>query len=395
MKRKNFIRLTPIWLFIVLAPLFSENYIYAQQKGDNIVIGEIVTIQSKVLNEERKLLVYKPVGYDQSQEKYPVLYLLDGHLQFHFCTGIIWSLSRFGRIPRMLVIGILNTDRNRDFTPTKVLNPTEGGADNFIKFMKDELIPYIDKNYRTQPFRILNGSSLCGMFAIYTLLTAPNTFNAYIASSPSLWWDKRSLLKKAEIEFEKRFEYKPNKFLLITAGRRDDSNARDTDHILSSTESFCKILKKKSLQGLEWHFNIYKKGDHLTTPLQSFAIILETLYSNWQLSKKVLDAGVEAIQVHFKSVSEKFGYKIPIPEKAYNSLGYNLMNQQKYEEAIGVFKLNVKLYPNSWNVYDSLAEAYMKIGNKEHAIKTYEKSLVLNPQNDNAMGMLNILREKK
>ncbi len=71
------------------------------------------------------------------------------------------------------------------------------------------------------------------------------------------------------------------------------------------------------------------------------------------------------------------------------------MNQQKYEEAIGVFKLNVKLFPNSWNVYDSLAEAYMKIGNRELAIKTYKKSLALNPQNDNAREMLNILREKK
>ncbi len=196
MKRKIFVRLTPIWLFMVLAPLFFANYIYAQKKGDNIVIGEIVTIQSKVLDEERELLIYKPVGYDQSQEKYPVLYLLDAHLKFHFCTGIVWSLRRYGRIPKMLVVGILNTDRNRDFTPTKVLNPTEGGADNFIEFMKYELIPYIDKNYRTQPFRILYGSSLCGMFTIYTLLTAPDTFMAYIASSPSLWWEEGSLLQR-------------------------------------------------------------------------------------------------------------------------------------------------------------------------------------------------------
>lgn len=89
MKCKIVIRLTTIWLFIVLAPLFFENHIYAQQKGSNIVIGEIVSFQSKILDEERELLIYKPVGYDQSQEKYPVLYLLDGHLKFHFCTGIV------------------------------------------------------------------------------------------------------------------------------------------------------------------------------------------------------------------------------------------------------------------------------------------------------------------
>lgn len=394
MKRKFGFLLKTILMVTILAFLLINNYSFAQSKGEKIVIGETVTIQSKILNEERKLYIYKPVGYEQSKEKYPVLYLLDGHSGFHHTTGIIWSLRRFGRIPKILVVGILNTDRNRDLTPTESYFPTAGGADNFLKFLKEELIPFVDKDYRTQPFRILFGVSLSGMFTIYTLLTAPDIFSAYIASSPSLWWDKRGLLKKAETVFAKPFKFKSNKLLFITVGGRDDSNARDPDNILSSTDSFCKILENKAPEGLEWHFDIYENGDHLTTPLQSLPIVFEALYSDWQLPERITNSSIQAVQNHFKSLSEKFGYEIPIPESTYNRLGYNLMNQQKYNEAIEIFKLNVKLHPNSWNVYDSLGEAYMRAGNKELAIHNYKKSLELNPQNDNAIGMLNNLREK-
>jgi predicted alpha/beta superfamily hydrolase len=394
MKKKSCFLSKTIFIFIVLAHLLGINFSLAQQEKEKIVIGEIVTIKSKILNEERRLWIYRPVGYNQSQEKYPVLYMLDAQIGFYYASSFLRSLHRFGRMPAMILVGILNTDRNRDFTPTRVSNPTEGGADMFIKFMKDDLIPFMDQNYRTQPFRILCGVSLTGMFTVYTFLTSPDVFSAYIASSPSLWWDKRLLVKNAEILFKKDPKYKSNKFLFIVVGHRDDTNARDTDHILSSTDSFCKILEHKAPKELEWHFDIYKKGDHLTTPMQSLAIVLETLYSNWQLPKKVMDTGIQAVQIYFELLSEKYGYEIPVPESAYNRMGYNLMNQQKLEEAIEIFKLNVKLYPDSWNVYDSLGEAYMKIGDRELAIKNLKKSIELNPQNDNAIGMLNKLREK-
>ena len=394
MKQKLGFLLKTTIMILIWAALLAQNHSFAQRKGEKFIIGETDMVHSKILNEDRTFLIYKPVGYDQSQEKYPVLYMLDGHLGFHHTTGIIWSLRRFGRIPKMLVIGIFNTDRNHDLTPTEGYFPTAGGADKFLKFIKEELIPYIDKNYRTHPFRILYGVSLGGMFTVYSLLASPDIFNAYIASSPSLWWDKKLLLKKAETVFDKPVKYKSTKFLFIAAGGRDDSNTRDPDNILSTTDSFCKILEKKAPKSLEWHFDVFKRGDHLTTPMQSLPIIIEALYSGWQLPEKILAAGVQATRNHFKSLSERFGYEIPVPESAYNRLGYSLMNQQEYEDAIEIFKLNVKLYPYSWNAYDSLGEAYMKAGDKELAINNYKKSLQLNPQNDNAIGMLSRLREK-
>lgn len=69
-------------------------------------------------------------------------------------------------------------------------------------------------------------------------------------------------------------------------------------------------------------------------------------------------------------------------------MGYHLLAQKRIDEAIKVFELNVQEYPKAWNPYDSLAEAYMNAGKKELAIKNYEKSLELNPENKNGAEML-------
>ncbi|MGB6864727.1 MAG: tetratricopeptide repeat protein, partial [Candidatus Aminicenantaceae bacterium] len=82
-------------------------------------------------------------------------------------------------------------------------------------------------------------------------------------------------------------------------------------------------------------------------------------------------------------------------EVEMNRLGYQLINQKKLKEAIEIFKMNVELYPESWNVYDSLGEGYMLLGEKELAIKNYEKSLEINPDNANGVAMLERLKSEK
>ena len=99
--------------------IFTVNFCPAQQQAEDIVIGKIKRIQSKVLNEERALFIYTPTGYDKLQEKLPVLYVLDGEGNFFFSSAIVNFLYRTQSIPRMIVVGIPNTNRMRDFTPTQ------------------------------------------------------------------------------------------------------------------------------------------------------------------------------------------------------------------------------------------------------------------------------------
>src|SRR6185503_18883049 len=116
-------------------------------------------------------------------------------------------LVQNGRMSDLIVVGVTNTDRTRDLSPVKSSDknaagelqfPTSGGADNFLKFFETELIPEIEKKYRVQPYRILAGHSLGGLFAIHAMIAKPGLFNSYVAVSPALQWENAEALKRAE-----------------------------------------------------------------------------------------------------------------------------------------------------------------------------------------------------
>ncbi len=188
-------RLTGLLSAFVLLVLFSTSA-FAQYGGPTKL-----TIKSKVLGEDRAILVRTPANYDTNKRTYPVLYMTDGDAHIDHTSGTLEFLARNGRMSEMIVVGIPNTDRTRDLSPTKPTAtlaqlarpqfPTAGGADNFLKFIETELIPEIEKTYRTQPYRVLAGHSLGGLFAVHAMITKPDLFNSYVAVSPALNWDNQ------------------------------------------------------------------------------------------------------------------------------------------------------------------------------------------------------------
>ena len=175
------------------------------QNTDQFVIGIADSIYSEVLDENRRVLVHLPYNINDtiaSRKKYPVLYLLDGIGYMY--TGRMYTVAgllryRSGWIdlfPNMIIVGIQNTNRWRDMTPTVTdkfpadgIIPEDvilGGGDNFTLFIENELIPFIDDKYPTSPYRTLIGGSLSGLMVINTLLNHPHIFNSYIAMDPSL-----------------------------------------------------------------------------------------------------------------------------------------------------------------------------------------------------------------
>lgn len=151
---------------------------------------------SEILQEHRGFQVLVPKEYQVgSDEKFRVIYVLDGTTM-----GLIQQSYEFLRkeefIPPMIIVGVFNVVRNRDFLPTN--NPEargSGKANNFLNFFKRELIPFIDKEYSTSGENILYGHSFGGVFAMYALLTEPKLFDAYLAIDPSFWWDDEYMLQ--------------------------------------------------------------------------------------------------------------------------------------------------------------------------------------------------------
>jgi len=154
--------------------------------GQDIKIGFKDSIQSNVLNENRKYLIKLPGDYHISDQSYPVLYRLDGDLDlFTETVGILNRLVHLDEsAPDMIVVMIENTNRNRDMMPTNTsFFRSEPGADNFKAFIESELIPHINRAYRTTDEKLLCGQSLSALFTLYYFLTTPNSFDSFIACS--------------------------------------------------------------------------------------------------------------------------------------------------------------------------------------------------------------------
>jgi predicted alpha/beta superfamily hydrolase len=341
------------------------------EKDGQLVIGSIIKIESKILAEERPLWIYLPDKYDDSEDKYPVFYLLDGKYNFHHATGIVQFLSSLSIIPKMIVVAVLNTDRNRDFLPTRVDDfPETAGADKFIEFFKDELIPYIDKTYRTVPYRILCGHSFGGLFIVYFMLNNPSLFNAYIAVSPSLYWDDRLVFKKAEQLFKNEPGLKSFLYFTLAGG--------DREGIQVSNRGFEEFLKTRAPKELLWHFRYLEKESHGSTVHRSVYYALEALYSGYRLRADEMEAmTLPLLRDHYKKLSQRLGCDVPVPAAAANLLGFTFMEHKKYEAAIEVFKYCVDTFPASPEHYYRLGLVYDSAGKTEQAESAYKTALEL------------------
>ncbi|HEU4595388.1 MAG TPA: alpha/beta hydrolase-fold protein [Pyrinomonadaceae bacterium] len=366
-------------LALLVVALPAHGQAYGQNAGETL---QRLTIKSEVMGEERLILVRTPAGYERGKARFPVIYMTDGEAHLAHTASTLSFLARNGRVPEMIVVAIQNTDRTRDLTPTKanmmlpttgeLRFPTSGGADRFLKFIETELIPQIESKYRTQPFRVFAGHSFGGLFAVNALLTRPDLFNAYIAVSPSLQWDNEVMLKRAEEFFKSRKEFK--KTLFFTLGNEPGGIGEGFVH-------FKELLARVQPQGFEWSAEKMDDEDHGSVVLRSHYAGLRKIFDGWQLPRDPatgeVAGGLAGAEAHYKKLSQKLGYTVAVPENLINEIGYRLLGAGKTEEAIAAFKTNVERYPQSANVYDSLAEAFEKTGRLDLARPNYEKAVAL------------------
>lgn len=341
-----------------------------------------VEIESKVLGEKRVALVRVPASYRTGAARYPVLYMTDGEGQLAHTVATIDFLARQGRMPELIVVGVTNTDRTRDLTPTHLAEtnfgagsetfrfPTSGGADKFLSFFETELIPLIESRYRVHPYRVFAGHSFGGLFALHALFSKPKLFNAWIAVSPSLNWDDRLIARRAE-EFVKK-NPEVNGTLVFTLG--------DEAPVKAEFESLKKFFAAKAPKGFEVVAYYYGDEDHGSVVLPSHHAALKKIFAPWRFTfergddpKTLLPRATE----HYARLSKRAGFDVPVPENLVNQFGYILLGRNDVEGAIAVFRRNVELYPKSANVYDSLGEALEKAGDTDGARTSYQRALAI------------------
>ena len=369
--------------------LLLLNFCVNAQNIENITIGKKEIIYSKVLNENRKLWIYTPNITSQSvspDKRYPVLYLLDGDAHFFSTVGIIQQLSQAngnGVLPEMIVVAIENTNRLRDFVPSDDLNITNP----FIDFLSSELIPYIDINYNTAPYKLLVGHSLGGLTAIDVLTKFPQLFNAYIAIDPSMWYNNEKFLNNTIDQLPKQNMNGKRLFVGtantlprgMTISQIKNDNSLETQHIRSifKLDEFLKT----NTNGLIYAQKYYKTEGHNTIPLLSEYDGLRFIFDYYHLEateKDFTDSTAliaSKLKTHYVNVSDKMGYKNSAPEAFINYFAYDALGKNQFHKAQALFELNIESYPVSSNVYDSYADYFLAKKDTINAISNYKKSL--------------------
>ena len=372
-------------LFILI--MILNTAVFAQSKKAGINIGEEVKIQSKVLDETRSLYISFPSSYKDSEQKYPVLYLLDGDSYLRLAHGIVDYLSTvYDLIPEMIIVGIGNTDRMRDMTPSKQFSvPSSGGADKFHEFFKTELIPYINKTYPVTSFRVLLGHSLGGLFSMYSLVQNAGLFNSYIAVSPSINWNSFEILSSVKEFLGGRSALNGFLFMSMSTEGMGEGYAK--------LNEFYTDIKTGIPKNFKVECKHYPDENHLTTFVPAVSEALRILFKDWRVPEYEMRKGIEGLKSHFRSLRSKFGYEIPIPSNSINTCGNIAIHEKRYDDGVEIYEYYISKFPERAHGYLKLGEIYSLRKNKDRASRYLNKALQIDPENQRVKTLLENLNK--
>lgn len=246
------------------AILAAASPVAAQSEPTPIVIGQSYALPSAVLGATREINVWLPPGYAESGRSYPVLYLLDGGTtwqDFHHISGLAQLGTVNGTTRDIILIGIASVDRRNELAlPTEnpeliARYPTHGQSDRFRRFIADEVQPFVESRFRTNGETALMGESLAGLFVVETFLKEPQMFDAWVAVSPSLWWDGGRLAQQSGAHL--RDHSNDARTLILTMGN-EGAEAQALMETLTAN------LREHARPGLTWTFQPRPDETHAT-----------------------------------------------------------------------------------------------------------------------------------
>lgn len=383
--------------------LFFTHNLYAQDKNKQrpIIIGNKVIIQSKILGQDRRIYVSLPSYYDGNSTHYPVIYHLDGLGFFEMISGNSKELAMFHAIPDSIVVGINQQNRYKELKLPESLN--------FLKFINYEVIPFIDKNYRTTSQRTIIGHSLGGTFVLTALLESPEIYSSYIAISPVIGIENTPKVA----EFKKYFKKNNKTIKNIYISKGNEKYPYD-----KNIPKLVKLLDKY-VNKINWSYHKFPKKSHGSVVIPALIESLSDLYKGRimpeineiglsefsKLSQLEKIGGTNAIIKYYQTLSKNKGYKINIPTIIYSRIGFLYANNKKYKEllqwveeqgrgngyvnyyigqnliaqnraeiAIKLFLLN-SISNTSAKSWKSLAQAYEANKEYQQAVKYYQKAI--------------------
>jgi len=330
--------------------------------GNGIIIGETATVSSRHLKKDMIIDVYLPDGYSANSGRYPVLVTCQSH--FLHVSGIAADLAWKNGAPELVVAAVRNYS-SEDFIPERIEgHPDSGGADRFIAFFKEELIPYLDTHYRLRPFRIFYSGSFGGGFCVYMFLTQPAVFNGYLAATPAIDYEGGSRLIMNNLQFYLARNSYQDRFLYM--------GVENEPQLVPLLDTFVGVLEKANPKGLKWEYHPFFDEDHGSIANKVVYHGLKFVFSDWTtIPEPVAGQGVRAIRAYAAGLNGIFGYDIGISVPAVSRVVQSCRDQGRAEDVIDLLKLSLEYEPNSEMTWLGLGRALESNGQVEQAKEAF------------------------
>lgn len=379
------------------------------QQSSPFTTGFEKSAPSKILGEQRKVWIHIPNSHGEN-DRYPVIYLLDGDANFNTVVSITEFMINAGLCPPMIVVGILHPARMTDLTfgTDKETPGIVGNGEKFMLYVEKELMPYIESNYPTAPYKIFIGHSVGGLAVVNTLIYHSNMFNAYVSLDGALWWNNQQIVTDAKLILANK-NYKGKTLFVALANRMEsgmDTLAVQKDttegtELIRSNLEFIRYVSNTKTNQLRFKHTFYENDDHSSVRLIGEYDALRFIFDYYKLkiyNSELNDHNFKLdslFTTHYNNVSEQIGYLVKPDESQVNGLGYYMLSQKQFSKAEALFKLNIANYPGTANCYDGLGDLYLAKGDKEKAEESFKKTLSLKaiPETKEKLDIL--LKEKK
>ncbi len=242
--------------------------------------SEVRTLKSAATGRDNDLYIHLPSDYTRdTTKKYPVLYILDGQWDFKLMDSVLGGLVYDKFVPEMILVGITYSGENADYEGLRAMDYTptatrqvkgSGDGPKFLRFLKTELIPFIEANYRADSsHRVLQGSSYAGLFTLYAMFAEPGLFSAYLAASPSVPYDDRYAFKQ-EAEYARTHKELPVRLFLAVGG---------AEGLANPVKEFMKTLQSRGYKGLKLEARVIEGERHAGNKPETFNRGLRFLFS--------------------------------------------------------------------------------------------------------------------
>jgi predicted alpha/beta superfamily hydrolase len=355
-----------------LVAILCISSIQAQQKHTTTAIiatlGTEYKMASSILKEERTLLIHTPDSYGTSSNKYGVIYVLDGDNHFNHAINATTLLAENGRMPETIIVAIPNNRgiRGRDLGR---------GRDDFKKYINEEVIPFVNNNYRTSKHKTLFGHSMAGAFTLNYLATNGMVFDNYIAASPVVQIFNSELLT----QYSTLFKTQPNisKPLYFSIAGVEAEGQVVTD----AMNTFVALLKKDAPKSFPWEYDFIPNQVHMTTPYLTMFKGLTAVFNDFQsptyssFAEYTSRGGIQQLKAYYTKRAQKYNTKNTITDNTLRRLASILIRDKQEKLGIELLELNTKNNPSSMGAFNTLARAYEGLKQFKNAAKSFEGAL--------------------